>query len=286
MRSLEPRAPFVSEMRRAVSTMPAVSGEREMVIWDTHGIDANKLGDELGFLVRSGTLKAIGADDAGTNGDGRRFAPAVALAMCGLTGTGPGVDFLDARLAPPPERHIPRWVILSVLSGIIVILLGYYAYDYTQGKQTDLDALQAQVDANKPIADAAIKFNGIVAIARQWHAGTPQYLACYRDLDNAIPKDGVTFATSLVLKEAPKPPVTSSKPVLDNSRKLAGILEGKTSSTAGTVWFGIRDQLERNPAFSSVKIENTANLTRERETSFEIDFIYDPDKAIRVRAGN
>jgi hypothetical protein len=52
------------------------------------------------------------------------------------------------------------------------------------------------------------------------------------------------------------------------------------------VWFGIRDQLERNPAFSSVKIENTANLTRERETSFEIDFIYDPDKAIRVRAGN
>jgi len=150
--------------------MSAVSGEREMVIWDTHGIDANKLGDELGFLVRSGTLKSLGADDAGANGDGRRFAPAVALAMCGLTGAGSGVDFLDARLAPLPERHIPRWVILSVLSGIIIILGGYYAYNFTASKQADLDALNTQVANNKPIVDAAVKFNGIVAIARQWHA--------------------------------------------------------------------------------------------------------------------
>jgi hypothetical protein len=286
MRSLEPRAPFVSEMRRAVSTMSAVSGEREMVIWDTHGIDANKLGDELGFLVRSGTLKSLGADDAGANGDGRRFAPAVALAMCGLTGAGSGVDFLDARLAPLPERHIPRWVILSVLSGIIIILGGYYAYNFTASKQADLDALNTQVANNKPIVDAAVKFNGIVAIARQWHAGTPQYLALYRDLDNAIPKDGVTFATSLVLKEAPKPPTTSSKPVLDNSRKLAGILEGKTSSQAGTVWLSIQGQLLNNKAFSNVKIQTTATLTRERMTSFEIDFQYDPDKAARVKAAN
>jgi hypothetical protein len=62
LRACEPRAPFVSELRRAVSTMPASAAGRELVMWDGTDLDAHALSEQLGLSVRRGDLPSLGVD--------------------------------------------------------------------------------------------------------------------------------------------------------------------------------------------------------------------------------
>jgi hypothetical protein len=276
LRSPEPRGPFVSELRRTVSTLPRATDGRDIILWEGNGLDAKMLEQELGVAVRRGELGSLGVDTsvAGSNGDGHRFAPAVALAVSALSDDGLEVDFLHSRLAPPRERRVPRWAIIATLAGIALIGGAIYAYFDLQTRQADLDKLQTRLKVIDPEIKTAKAFVSKVSVAQAWHGGEPQYLACLRDLTEAIPEDGQTYATTLTLSEL-------AHQSSGEARKFLGHMDGKTSDEQRAQWLSILDRLKRNPAFTDVTLGSTNNLTREREVSFSITFTYDPSKALK-----
>jgi hypothetical protein len=276
LRAPEPMASFVSELRRTVSTLPSVTGEREIVLWNDGGVDADALGLQLGATVRGGVLATLGVEDGtiGSNGDGQKYASAVALAVSGLETSRAPVDFLHSRLAPPSERRVPHWVYGAAAAVILAIAGSIYAYQDMQNQQHALDQLQTRLDSIKGKAADAKSFVSKMNIALSWHAGSPHYLACLRDLHESIPDDQVTYVTGLTMKEITQ----SSGAVKDpDAGKLLCQLDGKTSDQ-GTA-LAIPDQLKVNPAFGEVTLLGTNNLPREREVSFSISFKYDPSKS-------
>ncbi len=74
LRPATPEPPFVSELRRAVSTLVIPEADRELILWDGAGIDAPSLGRQLGFTVSAGELTSFGVDtaQAGANGQGAK----------------------------------------------------------------------------------------------------------------------------------------------------------------------------------------------------------------------
>ena len=126
LRGPEQPAPFVSAVRRAVSTLPASPDGREIVLWDQTGMDVRSLGQQLGMAVRGGELSSLGVDVAVAtlNGTASRFAPPVALALSMLGDSRPAVDFLHSRLAPPRRKRLPRWVFLAIALGVVLLGLG------------------------------------------------------------------------------------------------------------------------------------------------------------------
>jgi hypothetical protein len=125
-----------------------------------------------------------------------------------------------------------------------------------------------------PEITTAKAFVAKVSVAQAWHGGEPQYLACLRDLTEAIPEDGQTYATTLTLSEL-------AHQSSGEARKFLGHMDGKTSDEQRAQWLSILDRLKRNAAFTDVTLGSTNNLTREREVSFSITFTYDPSKALK-----
>ncbi len=134
---------FVGELRRAVSGVPGTADDREMVLWDSAGTDAGTLGDQLGIPVRAGELLSLGVDTsiAGRNGDGSKFAAAVAVALEGLLAPAGAVNFIDSRLAPPVRQRVSRQVMGGAVAVLAVVLVGVLAYEYLAAQQSRLDLL-------------------------------------------------------------------------------------------------------------------------------------------------
>jgi hypothetical protein len=278
LRPLEPRSPFFSELRRTISTLPPVQNPRQLVLWDGAGLDADSLSEQLGLPVRGGNLRSLGVDPdpAGSNGQANKFAPAVALAMTGFRDNGPRVDFLHSRLAPPKERRIPRWTAAAVAAVVIAIAGAIYAYNDLQARQAQLATLQATVAAMQGQVDQAKQFVDKVDVAQGWHAGQPRYLECLRDLTQAIPEDGQTYATNLTLKEQAPPSGATGIAKYENTGILVGELDGKTTSRDRVI--SINDRMIHNPAFTNVILQGTTNIPRSSEVSFDITFTYNPAK--------
>jgi hypothetical protein len=269
---------FVGELRRAISTLPSNGKPRELILWDHAGMDAKSLGESLGFKVRSGDLPVLGIDtsQAERNGDGRRYAAAVAL---GLAGTGENrmpVDFLHSRLAPPRPRLVPPWTLAAALGGIVLIGLIALGYSDLQRQQTALDNLNNTLSGQKDQVAAADVFIAKVSIAEAWHGGNPRYLALLRDITNTIPDDVQTYATSLHISETPKAPtsVGSNAVKTVEVRTLTGQLTGKTGDQQEVQ--GIMDAMKRNRAFIEVKNTGAEGSVRNRDVTFTINFIYLP----------
>lgn len=196
---------FLSELRRAVSMLPmnGSSGGREMIVWDGADVDAETFGENLGLPVRFGDLPVLGVRtaDATRNGAGRKYAPAVALAMAAVSGQRMPVDFLHSRLAPPAVRVVQPWMVWGAVAALVLVALGVWGY-------------ASLLSQRKAFADATAKFAGMtdhvktatanvsrVTFAERWEAGDPRYLACLADLTALIPEDGQTYITSLSIKE-------------------------------------------------------------------------------------
>jgi hypothetical protein len=294
LRGPGPDRPFVGELRRAISGMPPVAGgagvngtPRELVLWDAAGgseFNSGTLGESLGMPVRTGDLPILGVDasEAASNGEGRKFAAAVALGLLAVADGPAPVDFLHSRLAPPKPPLVPKWVMISSLSAIALLILIFFAWDTMQKDEAALDKQTAQ---NASVADAvtvAKKFVTKVSFAQAWHLGNPRYMACMRDLTNAIPMDGQTYALSLVVHEI-VPPVDGSvdaDTALMQSvavRDLAGRLEGKTTEQRRVLQ--LLSNLKAMPTvFTEVKLEGTSDGGRGREVTFTITFTYKPTK--------
>ncbi len=272
-----PQPAFVSELRRAVSTLGQSTADREMVLWDGAGVDAGTLAEQIGMKVRNGNLPDLGveASATGLNGESSRYAPAVALALTGMAGR-PAVDFLHSRLAPPKTARVPRWAILAGIAVLAAIAWGVTSYMDLQSRETDLTDIQTKIANNKKPRDQAKQFVDMVSTAQGWHGGDPRYLYCLRDLTQAIPDDGATYTTNLTVREPPKASGSSSssqaKPV--DPRMLLGTFGGKTANQQNVQL--IVDRIRSNKAFGDVKLGGTQDLGRDRGVTFTITFSYTP----------
>jgi hypothetical protein len=282
--------PFVGELRRAVSAMPTNGSAREMVMWDSTDSDprpdADALGKSLGFAIRSGDLSALGVDAAaaGRNGQGPKYAAAVALALAGIGVIDPSVDFLDSRLAPPEPRRIPRWAIYTGIAAVLLIGLGVFAYNNLQQDQAVLDTQNAKLAGLKDqIADATAFVNN-VSFAQGWYDNNPRYLACIRDVTFAMPNDGVTYATSLVLRENPHQQSNAAVKVVADPNLLLGTLAGKTANQQGVLV--IQDHLKHMPGFTEVEVPGTSGGVgngpgKTADVAWSITFKYNAPKATK-----
>ena len=293
LRGPGPDRPFVGELRRAISGMAGSTGAngtaRELVVWDAAGgssFDSATLGESLGMTVRTGDLPILGVDAsaAASNGEGRKFAAAVALGLLAGANSSAQIDFLHSRLAPAKQPNIPRWAMITSLVTLLVLVLFFLAYSDMQSRQARLDKLNRQLDSVHDKVKSANEFVTKVSFAQAWHMGSPRYLACLRDLTLAIPQDGQTYALSLTLRES-VPPVggnsgggsSGTGPKISTVRTLTGRLDGKTSDQRRAQQ--TLDQLKKMPgSFTDVKPGGTQDAGRGREVSFSITFTYLPPK--------
>jgi hypothetical protein len=292
LRSSAFQPPFISELRRAVSTLPVSSGRREMILWDDNILDAATLGEQIGVKVRVGKLGEFGIDAgaAGVNGQSAQYAAAVSLALSAMGENGPSIDFLHSRLAPPRQHRIPRWAYLVAGAVILLIVLAISAY-------SDLSAQEQLVaDKNNDIAkqqkqvDAARDFVSKETLAAYWRGGDPRYMACIRDLDAVIPEDGQTYATSLEIK-APPPSLSSQgnqpgvlpAPSAGDTNILSVTLQGHTANLESVT--ALVDRMNRNPSvFKDPKTGPETKVPRTQEFLFSIAFGYVPPKAATAAA--
>ncbi len=290
LRGPGPDRPFVGELRRAISGMPPASSNgsaRELVLWNTtadSGFETSKLSENLGITIRNADLPNLGVTttDATANGDGRKFAAAVALALSGLIEDRETIDFLHSRLAPVVKRTVPLWMILSAVAAVAMIALIIAAYAKTSELQAKVDKINAQIASSADQQKQAEAFVTTVSFAQAWHQGNPRYVMCLRDLTAAIPADGQTYAMSLTLTEKAPPPnqsgsaTTVKLPV--STRQLSGRLEGKTSDLQRIQ--DVLDRLKSNPSIFT-EVENAGQQKsggKLNELSFSITFTYIPPK--------
>jgi hypothetical protein len=270
----EPR-PFIGELRRAISTLPGGEAGRDLMLWDSTGLDAGALGESLAMPVRRADLLALGVDSGpSSNGDGAHYAPAIAVALAGMDAGGPVVDFLHSRLAPLKKRRIPRWAVLGGLAAVLAVVLGVYAYNNLMQQQASLNVLKSRLANMQGEMKSADAFVSKVSFAQRWHSDDPRYLACLRDVTAAFGNDGQTYAVSLVMRETTR--VAPGGKTIETGT-LSGQCYGKTSDQER--FQRLLDQLRRNPAFADVKLGGTQDAGRTREVSFSVTFTYKPPVA-------
>lgn len=284
LRAPDPQPAFASELRRALLTFGSGKNGRELILWDGAGLDAGQLREDLGVSVRSGDLPDLGVSTPATsaNGEGRKYAAAVALGLAGIQGAADSVDFLHPRLAPPKQQRIPPWALTAALSVIVVIGLCVWAYSDLQNMRAHLASDQAKYAAESPRLTVAEDFVNKVSFAQAWHGGNPRYLACLQDLTVSIPEDYQTYVTNIVIQEVPKPQVTNSatkapKAAANETRPLSVHLFGKTADHDKVST--LLSQLQRVSTFSDVTLTNSNSNPRERDWSFSVTFTYTPPKA-------
>jgi hypothetical protein len=292
LRPATPQPPFISELRRAVSNLPTSGGERELILWDAAGVDAAGLGQQIGVNVRKGDLETLGVDaaSAGLNGQSTKFASAIALALSAMDDAGPAIDFLHSRLAPPREGKIPRWAYAAAALVVVLIGLSIYAYSYLGQREADVQGYRDKIAAGQSKADEARDFVTKASFAKNWHVGDARYLACLRDLDDVIPEDGQTYATSLDIKsDSPSlnPEASSATPApsADETRSLFVTLTGHTASLESVT--ALEDRMRHNPtAFTDIKNGPETRVPRTQEYLFSITFTYVPSKPAPPAGGS
>jgi len=286
VRSLRVSSPqgLAGELRRAVSSLPVDVPRGDIVLWDGGTMKADELGKQLGLPVRGGVLNSLGVEtaNAAMNGHGNGYAAAVSLAVAGIGGAPLAIDYLHSRLAPPKVQKIPRWAYITATLVVLVIGLGIYAYVDLLAAQNLATQHKTQLAKMQKTIDQATDDVNKITFARAWHTNDPRYLACVRDLNDAIPDDGQTYVTSLTLSEiVPTAPTgaTAAKPApqVPQTRALSALLVGKTSDQQH--FLTLLDRLKR--VFGpSVKPGGTQDGGgRARETSFTVKFTYTPSEA-------
>jgi len=166
-----------------VAPAPLAKGAsaQEIFIWNDSGADESSLqsiGQSLELNVRDGQLRDLGVQAAPGVMNGRDFATPISLAVCGMAPVLGTVDFLDSRLAPPPEKRVDRRTVAAVL---VVLLLAAGAalwYSSIQKRQADVDAIvKENIDKNpqRSAAEATVKK---IQLAQRWHGDKPKFVAC------------------------------------------------------------------------------------------------------------
>jgi hypothetical protein len=315
-----PARVLAAELRRAVSLVPrrtagsptngvasngnghadagAAGGSAGgITLWEGPGVDPATraaLSEALGLPVRSGDLQAIGvllpqpSQPSAAGG----YGAAAALAVAGMAEDGPPVDFLRPKLAPPKKPGIQRRTILYAAVAAVLLLGAVLAYVDLSRREGQLAATEKAIKENVNGVKAAQGFVDKVTFAQGWHGGNPKFLACFRDLTNAMPEDGQSFVTHVRFDDevqaqgaarAPGIPVAQgaaaqkAAAVVKKTRVIRVTLDGKTSSDRDVDI--IRDRLQKQPRFKNVTVSADARDARSgREVSFKANFTYLPEE--------
>lgn len=274
MRMPENPKAFAGELRRAVMSLTQDTTGRELLVWSAvSGFDAALLNQSTSLVVRTPEVSTLGVRTL-TPVD-PAYASAVATALVALSDIGHPINFLHSKLAPPRERVIPRWAVLAAAAVIIVGGLGYYGYSELRKETDAVVRLSKQLADAKPTVERAQAFVSTISFAETWHRNEARYLGALRAVTNAFPDDGQTYCVNMTIRELPKPPAGSKKPV-DHS-VLTGTIFGKTSDQRRAQ--DVLSSLKRSPFFSDVKIVGIQDVGRQ-QVSFTINFTYRPPEFV------
>jgi Tfp pilus assembly protein PilN len=212
------------------------------------------------------------------------------LALTGLDDR-PVINFLHSRLAPPKIHRMPRWTILAAAALLILIAGVFYALRELEQQQSGLEAMQSRLDGMSGEIKAADSFVAMVNFAQHWHGGQSRYLLCLRDLTLAVPEDGQTYATNLILRDpaaspsAARPAGPNAKPI--DTTLLSGQFFGKTMDQQAVQT--LIDRLKHSAGFTDVKLGGTQNAARNGEVAFSITFTYRaiaPSKSLPAKSAS
>jgi hypothetical protein len=278
LRAPLPQPLFISELRRAVSMLPSNGSTRQVILWDGAGLDAAALGTSLGLAVRRGELPSLGVGTTAVGSSGQQqYAAAVALALSGLSDRELPVDFLHSRLAAVKKSRVPMPVALSVVAALLLIGASVFAWNKQQNDAKEVADKKRLLDGKQDQLKTARAFVDKVSFAQAWHGGDPRYLACLRDLTTAIPDDGQTYATSLVITDEPSASGAGTAAAAAQAAQ-AGTLSGRLDGRAPTVETAQRvmEGMNLNKAFVAVAWGGSANVGGSSEVTFSISFTYQP----------
>jgi hypothetical protein len=203
-------AGMLAELRRAAAVLPAAQASavdthvpigaagRELVIFDDTAMDAGTLesvGAAVGLPVVRADVTSLGAGEEPA-GTGARVS---AVALAGVAGRRAAVDFLHPRIVAPVKRNLSRRVLWTSTGAAAVVLVSAVAF-------ADLTRLERQVaETNKSLQELdpayrlAKPFVADMQFARSFSAAKPQYLACLRDVTQAMPEGGQAYLTGFNL---------------------------------------------------------------------------------------
>ncbi|WP_428937150.1 hypothetical protein [Fontivita pretiosa] len=261
-----------AELRRTVlmaGAMPAATsngqgqgaGVNQIVLWDGLGLSGTQiaeLSDRSGFKIQpADRLPAVEAD---ATADGA-YAPAVALALCGMKRTLP-LDFAHSRLAPRPTRRFGRRGTWAAAIGVVAVLTIGLLYQDLRQQRAELEALQSRLSELAPDIKLAENLLDRINYGRGYFETRPPVLECLREITQMFRDDEPIWATSFTIRE--------------NRR---GQLSGKAADSRTPA--ALADRMRRNPNFNDVKVMDVSETGsgdsrggRAREWAFSISFTY------------
>jgi hypothetical protein len=202
------------------------------------------------------------------NGDASRLDAgdiwqAVALAAL-LRKDGPPIDFLNSTLAAPAQPRLSRRQV--VVAALVLIVLGASVALWQRARSAEamqatlldqLDAIEADVvDARAGVA--RIRFG------RGFFDRRPPVLACFDDFSRVLGRETPAWLTGITL-----------------DADLSGNIQGQATSEDAVLT--LRRNLEADPRFEQVRLEDLRDAGRVGGFTFAMEFDYVPEEAEVLR---
>ncbi len=283
---------LMGELRRASTrTGPGSDGAREIFIWNDSGADETQIqsiGKSLELGVRDGQLGDLGVSAAPGVMNGRDYATSISLAVLGVAPAPGTPDFLDSRLAPPPEKKVDRRTVAALLVVALLVVATGLWYWSLQNRQAEVNRTKSINDSHKVERESAQASVKKIKLAQRWHGEKPKFVACLTDLTEVAPQTSDIFGTSFVLSDEDSSSSSSSSSpqgTASSGPKVAmmkGKLMGKATNDAVilTLVKKLKDSknADGSKKFADVNLRNTQNNDNkgQKEISFTIEFNYLP----------
>jgi len=277
---------LLGDLRRVVLLLPQPSpGQtRELVIWNEARLDEKvfkPISETLGVRIRTESVPE-GIHTNGLPDDARQgqFCAAAAVALAGLRGQQPPVDFLHSRLAKSRKPLLTRKLVWSAaVTGVVLLAVGLFAWDWHLDQAAIAEMRQTASQLKPHLERANLNIERTEA-ARTWHDRRPGHLECMMALTKAFPVEGRVWAKQVTI--LPEPPPKDPGGALGNgSARRTGrwnklrvtVLAFAAESKAG---LDVLDRLKANPRIERIKSDGLrATGKGGKQQSFSITYLYD-----------
>jgi len=207
----------------------------------------------------------VGEQDAGVVAES--FAPAIALAAAAGDRSLLPLDFTRSQLTPKRERRVGSRTGWSIAGAVLLVLLIAGLYYVDEKRQSELDGINAEMDAKKAKIQSAQTIMGRMDYTKAYFDARPPVLECLREVTLSFRDDEKIWTTSLSLREEERR--TEKEKKLPPIRK--GQLQGKAFDS--TVVYTMLDRLRKNPKFQDVKLQKVSDVGgKSREVTFSATF--------------